>query len=214
MALRIAFDLDGVLANMDSELARCTEELFGVGANGLPDLGMSQERQLWRHVETVENFWERLPELEEGAVRRLAGIADERRWEVIFITTRPSTAGATVQVQSQRWLQAKGFPLPSVYVVYGSRGKVASALNLDVVVDDRLDNCLDVIADSTARPILFVDRSRQGSPSVGAKRLGIAIVQTMEECLQSLTQLETPEPDNDGIVARVMRTLGLSDSPK
>ncbi|HEX7139093.1 MAG TPA: hypothetical protein VF219_14655 [Vicinamibacterales bacterium] len=214
MALRIAFDLDGVLADMDSELARCTEELFGGSASGLPDLGVSQERQLWRHVETVENFWERLPELEEGAVRRLAGIADERRWEVIFITTRPSTAGATVQVQSQRWLQAKGFPLPSVYVVYGSRGKVASALNLDVVVDDRLDNCLDVIADSTARPILFVDASRQGRLSAGAKRLGIAIVQTMEECLGSLTQLETPEPDNAGLVARVMRTLGLSDSPK
>jgi hypothetical protein len=213
MALRIAFDLDGVLADMDSELVRCSEELFG-GAKGVPDLGVSQERQLWRHVETIENFWEQLHELEEGSVRRLARVADERRWEVIFITTRPSTSGATVQVQSQRWLQAKGFALPSVYVVHGSRGKVASALNLDVVVDDRLDNCLDVIADSTARPVLFIAASRQGSVSAGAKRLGIAMVPTMGECLDLLTQLETPEPDNAGIIARLMRTLGLSDSPK
>jgi len=212
MALRIAFDLDGVLADMDSELVRCSEELFGV--KGVPDLGVSQERQLWRHVETIENFWEQLHELEEGSVRRLARVADERRWEVIFITTRPSTSGATVQAQSQRWLQAKGFALPSVYVVHGSRGKVASALNLDVVVDDRLDNCLDVIADSTARPVLFIDASRQGSVSAGAKRLGIALVPTMGECLDLLTQLETPEPDNAGIIARLMRTLGLSDSPK
>ena len=214
MALRIAFDLDGVLADMDVELSRLTGELFGIGDDE-GKLDVSQERQLWRHIEGVENFWEGLQELEEGAVRRLARIAEERRWQILFITTRPATAGATVQVQSQRWLQSKGFALPSVFVVYGSRGKVASALNLDAVVDDRLDNCLDVIADSTARPLLFISAgSRQSGRSAGAQRLGIPIVQTLSECLELLTKLETPEPDNAGIIARVMRTLGLGDPAK
>jgi uncharacterized HAD superfamily protein len=214
MALRIAFDLDGVLADMDTELSRLGAELFDI-ADAEAELDIRQERQLWRHIEGVENFWETLTEVEEGAVSRLARIAEERRWQILFITTRPTTAGTTVQIQSQRWLQAKGFALPSVFVVYGSRGKVASALNLDAVVDDRLDNCLDVIADSTARPVLFISAgTRQRGRTAGAQRLGIPIVQTLSECLELLTKLETPEPDNAGIIARVMRTLGLGDPAK
>jgi hypothetical protein len=215
MALRIAFDLDGVLADMGSELKRCAELLFGEGSDTFSELNASEERRLWQHVETVENFWERLQELEEGAVRRLSATADDKRWEVIFLTTRPPSAGATVQVQSQRWLQSKGFSLPSVYVVYGSRGKVASALDLDVLIDDRLDNCLDIIADSKARPILFLGgQSKDGATPAGAQRLGIDVVQTMAECLESLAQLESSATDKAGIVARVMRTLGLSHTPK
>src|SRR4051812_21895847 len=31
-----------------------------------------QQRKLWRHVETIENFWETLAELEPGVIERLA----------------------------------------------------------------------------------------------------------------------------------------------
>jgi hypothetical protein len=215
MPLRIAFDLDGVLANMGAELDRWAETLFAE-SNAPSELSSSQQSQLWQHIETIENFWERLEELEEGAVGRLARAAGERRWDILFVTTRPRTAGATVQIQSQRWLQSKGFPLPSVYVVHGSRGKVASALDLDVVVDDRLENCLDVVADSTARPVLFIGRASADDPMpAGAERIGITVVQTMERCLELLTTLDDslrrPEP---GLVQRVMRTLGMSGSAK
>ncbi len=37
-------------------------------------------------------------------------------------------SGATPQVQTQRWLESKGFRLPSVFVVQGSRGRIAAAL--------------------------------------------------------------------------------------
>src|ERR1700687_1105221 len=98
MPLRIAFDLDGVLADMESELVRQSEILFGeqmtrrlqkraaeaghtpptsaappaptgsapVPAEVAPDvappiarLNMTsrQQRRLWRHVESIENFW-------------------------------------------------------------------------------------------------------------------------------------------------------------
>ena len=42
----------------------------------------------------------------------------------------------------------------------GSRGKVAAALALDVVLDDRPENCLDVLSDSKAKPILIWRRGR------------------------------------------------------
>jgi hypothetical protein len=48
----------------------------------------------------------------------------------------------------------EGLRASSVYVVQGSRGLIAAALELDVVVDDRHENCYDVVVDSGARAIL------------------------------------------------------------
>jgi hypothetical protein len=150
-----------------------------------------QQRRLWRHVESIENFWEGLDELEPGIIQRLAAIAIDRRWEIIFLTKRPDTKGATAQVQSQRWLEAKGFMLPSVFVVQGSRGRIASALGLDIVVDDRPENCLDVISDSKARAILVWRESEDQLPAI-------------------LTQVESTTRGD--VMSRVLRLLGLKDS--
>src|SRR3989442_2030348 len=136
-----------------------------------------QQRKLWRHVENIENFWETLKELEPGVIKHLAAIAAERRWEIIFLTKRPQTVGLTAQVQTQHWLQSKGFPLPSVFVVQGSRGRIAAALDLHIVVDDRPENCLDVVVDSKARAIL-VWRDDEKLPPAGTRRLGIGVVKT------------------------------------
>jgi hypothetical protein len=251
LALRIAFDLDGVLADMESELVRQAELLFGesmtevvpdrapVGqteadSTGAPDsagtsdstapappaadvprvvrLQMTprQERRLWRHVESINGFWESLDEIEPGAVARLAAISAEARWEVIFLTKRPETAGATPQVQSQRWLQAHGFPLPSVFVVQGSRGLVAASLGLDFVVDDRPENCLDVIVDSKARALLVWREDEKQLP-VTARRLGLGVVKSVEECLGILTQVDAASHDRPGLVDRMFRRLGFKE---
>src|SRR5581483_9414039 len=116
---------------------------------------------------------------------RLAAIAVDHQWEIIFLTRRPPCAGRSAQVQSQRWLEARGFPRPSVFVVQGSRGKIAAALDLDVVIDDRPENCLDVAVDSQARPIL-IWRARDKPLPVAARRLGIGVVPTVGECLDIL----------------------------
>src|SRR5436190_8828437 len=113
-----------------------------------------QQMQLWDHVKKIENFWNTLPELEPGIIERIAKTSRARRWEVIFFTTRPSTAGDLVQLQSQRWLEAHGFQYPSVFVVQRSRGKIADALALDAFVDDRPENCLDIAVESKAKVIL------------------------------------------------------------
>ena len=232
MPLRIAFDLDGVLADMESELVRQSEILFGesmtrrlqqraveaksalgdapaapAGSDPLPDaappiaqlnLTSRQERRLWRHVESIENFWEGLAELEPGVVGRLAALANDRRWEIIFLTKRPETAGATAQVQTQRWLESKGFALPSVFVVQRSRGRIASALGLDIVVD------------SKARAIL-VWRGDASQPPAGAQRLGIGVVKSVAACLEILAQIDSARQDEPGVMSRVMRLLGLKE---
>lgn len=237
MSLRIAFDLDGVLADMEAELVRQAKLLFGesvtapvpptaeleAAADAPVEAGTEpientpavlklrmtarQQRRLWKHVESIEDFWETLDEIEPGAIARLASLAADRRWEVVFLTKRPEGAGRTAQLQTQRWLAAKGFELPSVFVVQGSRGRIAASLDLDIVVDDRPENCLDVVVDSKARAIL-VWRNEEKKLPVAARRLGIGVVRSVSECLEILTQM-----DNDrrapGMVDRVMRLFGL-----
>ena len=240
MALRIAVDLDGTLADMDAALQEEAERLFGPGVdlrgtlrargegaasaespdpNGTtpgmqapvaapPGIRLSdrQQRQLWTRVRDIENFWFSLREIEPGAVARLAQAAAAHEWEVLFITTRPSSAGEPTQLQSQRWLQAHGFELPSVYVVSGSRGRIAAALTLDAVLDDRPENCLDVATDSQAMPIL-VWRDVKESVPPGARRLGIQVVFSIAEALE---RLEAPAraAGRPGIMGRLRGMLG------
>jgi len=167
-----------------------------------------QQRRLWRHVETIENFWESLAEIELGVVARLAAIAAERKWEVLFLTKRPESAGATAQVQTQRWLEAKGFALPSVFVVQSSRGRIAAALGLDFVVDDRPENCLDIVVDSRARAILVWREAEKQLP-IAARRLGVGVVKSVDECLDILTQVDATPAGKPRVVERVMQRLGL-----
>lgn len=223
MPLRVAFDLDGTIADMHSVLRDESRRLFGPaepavtnavqdsepagdepeGAKVLADMHLTprQQMRLWEHVKKVENFWGGLPEMEPGIVARIAQAATSRRWEVIFLTTRPFVAGETTQIQSQRWLQAHGFPLPSVFVVQRSRGRIAEALELDAVVDDRPENCLDVAVDSKAKPILIWPGDPKRIPP-GAKRLGVRPVATISEALALLIQLDDAKSDN-----RVVRSI-------
>src|SRR5207237_4774681 len=78
------------------------------------------------------------------------------RWQVSFLTTRIPTAGDSVQFQSQAWLEAYGFYMPAVVTVPGSRGEVANALRLDLVVDDQFLNCLEVVSSSQCKAVLIL----------------------------------------------------------
>jgi hypothetical protein len=254
MPLRIGFDLDGVLADMESELVRQAEMLFGevmtrrlreraadavdpgagahpraqpgeaatdhAGADPLDNtppllkLNMTsrQQRKLWRHVEGIENFWQTLDEIEPGIIEQLAATAAARRWEIIFLTKRPETVGLTAQLQTQHWLRSKGFPLPSVFVVQGSRGRIARALDLDIVVDDRPENCLDVVVDSTARTILVWREDERFLPPP-MRRLGIGVVKTTAECLEILAEVDATAnaAERPGMMNRMKRLFGRKE---
>lgn len=172
-------------------------------------LSARQQMQLWDHVKKVEDFWTTLPELEPGIIARIAKTAADRQWEVIFLTTRPSTAGDLVQLQSQQWLAAHGFQYPSVYVVQRSRGKIADALGLDAFVDDRPENCLDIAVESKAKVILIWHGNVTDVPA-GAKRLGVQPVQTISEALALLERLDDVrnQPGVMGSIKRAFRRSG------
>ena len=231
--MRVAFDLDGTIADLQGALARVARDLFPkldlsiLPLSPLPSegtaqdagdedqanppdvslmLSVRQERQLWKAVCDRANFWETLEEIEAGSLERLSRLARERRWEIIFLTSRPETRGDTAQTQSHRWLIARGFSVPSVFVVHGSRGSIATALQLDVLVDDRPENCLDVAVESTACAIL-VWRGGEQKVLARARQLGIVAVSSIGECLD---MLDREEQDRGGVLKRLKRRLGLA----
>ena len=229
MPLRVAFDLDGTIADMYAALRTQAEQLFGAeelskALVNQPDTEVSddepdsrqamselhltarQQVMLWDYVRTVDNFWNTLPELEPGIVGRIWQSASARRWEVLFLTTRPPVAGDTTQIQSQRWLEAKGFALPSVFVVQRSRGRIADALQLDAVVDDRPENCLDVAVESKAKPILIWQADPRLVPP-GAKRLGVRVATSISEALSLLETLDDLQKQS-GVVRSIKRMFG------
>src|SRR5215211_3864 len=234
--MKLGFDLDGTVADLQGALALEARRLFpgvdpgllpqsiapspagsaGEAATATPGFSMSsltsrQQRELWDAACERVNFWETLDEIEPGALARLSRVARERRWEIIFLTSRPETRGDTAQVQSHRWLTAHGYDLPSIFVVHGSRGKIAASLQLDVLVDDRPENCLDIAIDSTARAIL-VWRGGEDTVPGSARQLGIGSVGSIAECLDILETLD--RADDVGIVDRFKQLLGLKRSSR
>jgi hypothetical protein len=234
--MRLGFDLDGTVADLHSALTTEARSLFpGIDPAAVPSsaapgatpsaaeaeaarseeqslsfgtLSARQQREIWNVVCDRENFWETLDEIEPGALARLYSLVQTHRWELIFLTSRPETQGDTAQAQSHRWLSKHGFMQPSVFVVHGSRGKIAASLALDVIVDDRPENCLDVAIDSSARAIL-VWRGDANSVPGSARQLGIGSVGSMAECLDILESLDRPDANQLGMVERLKRLLGL-----
>lgn len=227
MGLRVAIDLDGTVADLSRamhDLARKKfrklQDVEPVDAGpAAPDGAVLPERprlsglgltpyeleRLWTHVLKIRNFWTTLPETDDGVVSHIQQLADERRWDVLFITTRPTAAGRPTQVQSQEWLAAKGFRHPSVYVVKGSRGRVAAALDLDAVIDDRPENCLDVATESAARAILVWPRSldRLGP---GVQGHGVVVKASIRDALDEVVQMDREK--RGGVVRSLKRMLG------
>ena len=98
----------------------------------------------------------RVPPLRAGRDR--AALRDGARRAVgsVFLTKRPASAGDPVQFQTQWWLEQHGYYLPAVLTVPGSRGELANALRLDLVVDDQIVNCAEIIGAGPTRTMLML----------------------------------------------------------
>ena len=222
MGLRVAIDLDGTVADLSQAMLGVATKYFGEARTATPstgpaapapsdrptlqDFGLrpSELDALWTEVLRTKNFWTTLVETEPGIVARIAALATDRRWDVLFITTRPTALGETTQVQSQKWLHAHGFEHPSVYVVKGSRGLVATALALDAVVDDRPENCLDVATDSPAQAVLVWPGPLEAL-GPGVTRHGVVVTRSIDAALDQLVEMDRAR--RGGVVQSLKRLL-------
>jgi FMN phosphatase YigB (HAD superfamily) len=231
MPLRIGFDMDGVLADFAAAFRAHEAKTFPTSSSAddprfrerrrepteepeeeeerqahTPGEARRREDAVWKGIESTPDFWTTLQPLDPGAVRRIHALMLRHRWEVFFITQRPFTEGETVQRQTQRWLVAQGFDWPTVIVLNGARGRAAAALGLDYHVDDRPQNCIDVIADSKAKTILVVPNSQQ-TAIASARKLGIGVAHSIGEALDILEQA-TLAQTNPSLLQRLAKMVG------
>lgn len=198
--LRLGIDLDGVMCNFNEAFRSLIIELVGVTlpliCNTYPDtwnyhrtagVTKDQDNKLWAHIsDNTNQFWRNLGEL-PGAVllRDLSDMVDARKVTVYFITNRPD-AGA--HQQSMAWLAAHGFRTPVVLIANDetAKGKLAAGLNLDALIDDKPENCLQVRDRAKHTRVFILDAPYNRTIAF----TGITRVFSVREMLEQLQLLE------------------------
>jgi hypothetical protein len=211
MSLRLGFDIDGVLANFQGAF-RATAVRLGTGNVGDVDSSDSAEtgsplsaddvRRVWNHIAKTPNWWMEIDAYEPEQIARLYSLTRAAGWEVFFLTKRPPSAGDSVQFQTQWWIERFGFYLPAVLTVPGSRGEVASALRLDLILDDQLINCVEVVSASPTKAILM-QRAPDAPARDHATSRGIGVVATLADALGVIERLQDMPMQKRGRLLRL-----------
>ena len=195
MSLRLGCDVDGVLANFDDAYQAVARQLFNRSIEemspedaAMGDIPTREAARVWAEISRAQNWWVRLPSYEPFQIERLYRLMRSLKWEVVFFVNRPPTQGDSAQFQTQWWLETQGFYLPSVLEVQGSRGEIARALKLDLVLDDRLDQCIEIVGASQSKAIL-VQRSINQAQHDEAIGRGIGVVPSLEHALDVAERL-------------------------
>lgn len=168
---RIGIDIDGVLANFYDAYERLAIEVDnGIdrfpqrGGVGHPSIyppvwnwpeyyGYSSEvvAEVWRRIKADQGFWLNLDPLERIDLSKLA-----TGHELYFITDRP---GVRAKQQTEVWLRAFcNVPFPTVIISRKGKGIVCEALDLELYIDDKGENIVDVEARSPQTRAYLLNR--------------------------------------------------------
>jgi hypothetical protein len=208
VALRIGIDIDGVLADFRTAFhqaaVRCLRHDVedSQDLETLTPLSAGDVRRVWEYIATAQNWWMEVPAYEPDQIARLYSLTRATGWEVFFMTKRPPSAGDSVQFQTQWWIERFGFYLPAVMTVPGSRGDIANGLRLDLVLDDQLINCVEVISTAPTKAVLVL-RSNDPAARQQASNRGIGVVSTLAEALTVVERLHGVLPQKRGRLLRL-----------
>jgi hypothetical protein len=189
--LRLGVDVDGVVADFQSAFRALAERELGL-TPGDAETGLSKSDvdRLWRAVASTTNWWLDVPAYEPDQIERLYAQSRKARWEVFFMTSRPPSAGDSVQLQTQVWLERHGYFLPSVLTTpAGARGELARSVRLDLALDDRPVNCLEIISASNAKALMVLRGPTEARTREAAEARGIGVVSSLAEALDAVERL-------------------------
>jgi hypothetical protein len=214
--LRLGIDVDGVVADFRSAFRALAEREVGRTANDVEtELSKAEVERLWRRVADSSNWWLDVPAYEPDEIARLYDRGRHGRWEIHFLTSRPPSAGDSVQLQTQVWLERFGFFLPSVMTIpAGARGELARALRLDVVVDDRIVNCVEVIGASNAKTLLVARGTPDQRLRDAAESRGIGVVSSFAQGLDAIERLEELFSTRRGRLVRLSDWFSTKKRPE
>jgi hypothetical protein len=203
--LRLGVDVDGVVADFRSAFRALAQRELGRAADDVEkQLAKPDVDRLWRAVAGSVNWWVGVPPYEPDQISRLYTESRRRRWEIFFITSRPASAGDTVQLQTQVWLEKYNFILPSVLTApAGARGELARSLRLDVTIDDRMVNCLEIISASNSKALMVLRGNTEPSTRESAEARGIGVVSSLSQGLDAIERLDELQTTRRGRLVRL-----------
>jgi hypothetical protein len=193
MSLRLGFDVDGVLADFRHAFQQTARECLDREVPIDPrdeknTLSHPDVERVWKHIARTPNWWMGVQPFEPDEIANLYALSRAGHWEVCFLTKRPPSAGDAVQFQTQWWLEQHGFYLPAVITVPGSRGDIANALRLDLVIDDQFVNCAEVVGAGPSKAILMLREQNEALKKHAMDR-GIGVVSSLAEMRPVLEQV-------------------------
>lgn len=155
----LGFDVDGVLADFNSSFIQRVIDItgkdlfpprpFAIPTWNYPEhygYAKADTTAVWNDVKADPGFWSGLNAYADvvPVIRWLSKLAEYDQADVYFITNR---MGVAAKAQTEMWLSARGVDSPTVLLSV-DKGGMAKALALDFYVDDKNENCVDVVVTS------------------------------------------------------------------
>jgi|SRR5882672_1406648 len=175
--LKIGVDVDDVLADFIGTFRLICQEVTGRELPERPNTWMWDNWNLkpeeleagWKKVQQTYNFHTTLKSCADLEGFDFYEFSQKHR--LFYITTRYPNHGDPVEIQTAQWLHwyfNQEFP---TVIVTPNKGAVAKALNLDVFIDDRAKNLLDVYNDTilAGQPIRLFLRDREHNRNVDSE---------------------------------------------
>jgi uncharacterized HAD superfamily protein len=166
--MRVGLDIDGVLADFISPFLRILEGRCGSGPLdpklvtdpnfvNHPLISEQMVTECIQDVSSNPEFWEGLAPLATTEHwKALDQLSLEER--LVFVTHRYERESYDIGQVTCDWLKKHGVSKPVVYFTRTYKSELIRKLQIELFVDDRHENCLDV-AENTAATVLMPHRS-------------------------------------------------------
>lgn len=167
--MRIAFDIDGVLAAFVPSYEMLFAQITGrdnfkpVAYDGPESwnwpsdhYGYTKEetKQVWDTIKKSRTFWQNLPPTPGFGLFKGWWEQHEQEHEVYFVTARP---GTDTKFQTEQWFIGHLGEIPTV-LISEEKGEVCHALGIEYYVDDKAENILDVQTKSPKTLAYLIDK--------------------------------------------------------